>query len=338
MKHVQKEQRPARSVSRNFFRQLAAGAKQRGVFLKKRGKPTGSVSRNSFQRLAASAKQRGRFMKKGREGFLFLLPSLLGVSIFVFLPFADVVRRSFTNLTGDTFTGLQNYKTIGENAAFRLAMGNTLKFLAVCVPLLLLLSLLLADMVYFGKRKFYQDLCLLPMAVPTVSLVFIWNMMFHRYGVLNSALHLSIDWLHSSYAFAVLAATFLWKNMGYYVILWITGLEGIPKSLYEAAALDGAGAFAKFRYVTLPGLAPMASAVFILALTGAFKSYRENYLLAGEYPDKSIYMVQHMFHNWFRDMSMEKMSAAAVVIVCMFAVIVYPFHTKGDGNLDSLSS
>lgn len=274
---------------------------------------------------------------KGKD-FLFLLPSLFGVSIFVFLPFADVVRRSFTNLTGDTFVGLQNYRTIGENEAFQLAMGNTLKFLGVCVPLLLLLSLLLANIVYFGKRKFYQNVCLLPMAVPTASLVFIWNMMFHRFGVLNNFLHLSIDWLHSSYAFAVLTISFLWKNLGYYVILWITGLEGIPKSLYEAAALDGAGAFTKFRYVTLPGLKPMASAAFVLALTGAFKSYRENYLLTGEYPDKSIYMIQHMFHNWFRNMSMEKMTAAAVVIVCIFAVIVYPLRKKGDGNFDSLSS
>lgn len=274
---------------------------------------------------------------KGKD-FLFLLPSLLGVFVFVLLPFGDVVRRSFTNLTGDTFIGLQNYKTIGENAAFRMAMGNTLRFLAVCVPLLLILSLLLANIVYFGKQKFYKNVCLLPMAVPAASLVFIWNMLFHRCGILNSALHLSIDWLHSSYAFAVLVISFLWKNMGYYVILWITGLEGIPESLYEAAALDGAGPFTRFRYVTLPGLKPIASAIFILALTGTFKSYRESYLLTGEYPDKSIYMIQHMFHNWFRNMSMEKMSAAAVVIVCIFAVIVYPFRKKGDGNCDSLNS
>ena len=82
----------------------------------------------------------------------------------------------------------------------------------------------------------------------------------------------------------------------------------------------------------------MASAVLILALTGAFRSYREIYLLSGEYPDKSIYMIQHMFHNWFRDMAMEKMSAAAVVIVCIFAVLVYPFRKKGGGNFDSLNT
>lgn len=267
------------------------------------------------------------------KAFLFLLPSLAGVCTFVFLPFVDVVRRSFTNLKGSQFLGLQNYKTVWENAAFRLAMGNTLKFLAVCLPLLLGLSLLLANLVYFGGMGLYQNFCLIPMAAPAASLVFAWNLLFHRFGILNSSLHLSIDWLNSSYAFAVLTATFLWKNMGYYVTLWITGLEGIPKSLYEASALDGAGALAQFWHITLPGLKPMASAVFTLALAGAFKSYRESFLLAGEYPDKSIYMVQHMFHNWFRDMAMEKMCAAAVVVVCIFAALVYPLRKKGGEDL-----
>lgn len=121
------------------------------------------------------------------------------------------------------------------------------------------------------------------------------------------------------------------------MVLWLTGLEKIPKELYEAAAVDGAGFWRKFCSITLPGLKPVFSAAFVLAITGTLKSYRESYLLAGEYPDKSIYMIQHLFHNWFRDMSMEKMAAGAVMLVCIFAVIVYPFRKKGGGNLDSLS-
>lgn len=122
--------------------------------------------------------------------------------------------------------------------------------------------------------------------------------------------------------------------MGYYVVLWLAGLEAIPEELYEAAAVDGAGAFAKFRYVILPGLRPMLSAAFVLAVTATLKSYRESYLLAGEYPDRSIYMVQHLFHNWFRDMSVEKMSAGAVVLVGIFAVMVLPLRKKGAWNLE----
>ncbi len=268
--------------------------------------------------------------------FAFLLPSLAGVSVFVFVPFGDVVRRSFTSAMGDTFTGLGNYRTVFTNTAFRLAAGNTGRFLIVCVPLLMAVSLLLANIVYFGNMQFYRKVCLLPMAVPVASLVFVWNMLFHRNGLLNSYLHLTEDWLHSSAAFTVLVVSFLWKNTGYYVILWITGLKDIPDSLYEAAVLDGAGTLAKFIHITLPGLKPMTSAVLILALTNAFKVYRESYLMAGEYPDKSIYMIQHIFHNWFRDMSIEKMAAGAVVMVCIFTVIVFPFRKKGGGNLETL--
>lgn len=273
---------------------------------------------------------------QNRSYVVFLLPSLLGVSVFVLLPFLDVVRRSFMDVSGDEFCGLKNYQRVFSNQAFCLALGNTGKFLAVSVPLLLLLSLALANLVYFGETKFYRNVCLLPMAIPVASLAFVWKMIFHRYGLLNSFLGLSTDWLNSSHAFGVLTASFLWKNTGYYTVLWLTGLEQIPGSLYEAAALDGAGVFAKFWYVTLPGLRPMASAAFILALTGAFKTFREAWLLAGEYPDTSIYMIQHVFHHWFRDMSMEKMSASAVVLVCIFAVMVYPFRKKGGGNPDTV--
>lgn len=268
--------------------------------------------------------------------FLFLVPSLAGVSVFVFLPFGDVIRRSFTSTTGEAFTGFQNYHTVFTNTAFRLAAYNTGRFLIVCVPLLMAVSLFLANIVHFQKRQFYRRVCLLPMAVPVASLVFVWNMLFHRNGLLNSYLKLSVDWLHSSSAFGILVISFLWKNTGYYVILWLTGLEGIPESLYEAAVLDGAGTMAKFFHITLPGLKPVVSAVLILALTNVFKVYRECYLLAGEYPDKSIYMIQHIFHNWFRDMSIEKMAAGAVAVVCIFTVIVYPFRKKGGGNLGTL--
>lgn len=264
--------------------------------------------------------------------FAFLVPSLAGVAVFVFLPFADVVRRSLTDVGGKAIIGFGNYKAVVMNEAFRLAVGNTCRFLLMCVPLLLLFSLILANIIYFGAGNFYRNICLLPMAVPVASLVFVWNMVFHRNGLINTYLDFSVDWLNSYWSFWVLAATFLWKNMGYYVVLWLAGLESIPGELYEAAAVDGAGFFSRFCHITLPGLRSMFSATLILSVTAALKCYRESYLLAGEYPDKSIYMVQYLFHNWFRDMSVEKMSAGAVILVCMFAVMVWPFRKKGEGR------
>lgn len=266
------------------------------------------------------------------KNFIFLVPSLIGVSIFVFLPFTDVVRRSFTDVSGSSFIGLENYERLLDNTAFILALKNTGRFIGTCVPLLLGLSLLIANFIYFGKFKISQNIYLLPMAVPIASLVFVWKMIFHKNGLINSWIGTEIDWINSSYAFVVLVLSFIWKNLGYYIVLWIAGLGGIPRSIYEAAAIDGAGHLNKFRYITLPGLRPMISATVILALTSALKSYREAYLLAGEYPDQSIYMIQHVFHNWYRDMSIEKMCAGAVVIVFVFAAIVYPFRKREAGS------
>lgn len=267
----------------------------------------------------------------GFKEFAFIIPSLAGVLIFVFIPFCDVVRRSFTNVTGKAFTGLNNYKVIFTKDAFRLAIMNTGRFIIICVPILLILSLLIANMIYFSRATIFRNICLLPMAVPIATMVFVWKMIFHRNGLFNSWFGFERDWIHSSNAFGVLVASYLWKNTGYYVVLWMAGLSGIPVCQYEAAGIDGAGSMNKFLYITLPGLKPMINTTLILAITGTLKSYREAYLLAGEYPDKSIYMIQHMFHNWFRDMSVDKMAAGAVIIVCVFAVVVYPFRKKGGG-------
>ena len=105
-----------------------------------------------------NVKRHGVFSMGRQREALFLLPSLAGVSLFVLAPFVDVVRRSFTDVMGESFVGLGNYKAVLANQAFRLAMGNTLKFLLVTVPLLLGLSLALANMAYFGRGRVYQKI------------------------------------------------------------------------------------------------------------------------------------------------------------------------------------
>ena len=116
--------------------------------------------------------------------WLFLLPSLLGVSIFVLIPFADVVRRSFLNAVGNTFVGLENYKSVLENTAFQLAAGNTLHFLAVCLPLLLGSSLFFAILLLKAGKKsgILKSGFLLPMAVPAGSVVLFWQLFFDKTG------------------------------------------------------------------------------------------------------------------------------------------------------------
>lgn len=267
-------------------------------------------------------------MKKSKKAWAFLAPSFTGVIFFVLLPFFDVVRRSFYEAMRGKFTGLNNYINVFRNKAFRMAVGNTGRFVLTCVPILLLLSLAVSVLVNSLKkhRSFFKTSFLIPMAIPVSSVVFLWKVMFHQNGLLNGILlKLGIegfDWM-STKAFPVLVFSYIWKNIGYDIVLWISGMEGISRTLYEAAGVDGANAWKKFRYITLPGLMPTVFIVSVLSLLNTFKVFREAYLIAGTYPrDDSIYMLQHLFNNWFTKLDIQKMCAAAVIVAFIIIVVI----------------
>lgn len=257
--------------------------------------------------------------------FLFLLPSLAGVFIFVLLPFADVGKRSFQTAVTQQFCGVDNYRTIFSNQAFLLAVKNTLRFVGIGLPLLVVLSLLLS--LAINRLKWVQGLksvYLFPMAVPTATVVLIWKMLFHKNGLINEGFSLfglpPVDWLGTGASFWVLIMSYVWKNLGYTIVLWLAGLHGVPEELKEAARTDGASELKCFFYVVLPGLKPVLYTITILSFLNSFKVFREAYLVAGAYPQKRIYLLQHLFNNWFTNLEMEKISAAAVLLAVFFAL------------------
>lgn len=270
--------------------------------------------------------------KEAGKAWLFLLPSLAGVTLFVLLPFLDVIKRSFCDAMGERFTGFSNYRLVLNNTAFRLAVNNTVRFLATCIPLLLMVSLLLSLLLYYQKKHagFFKTSFLLPMAIPVASVVLLWRLLFSGSGLVNLGLMYlgreKIDFMNTDKAFLVLLISYLWKNTGYNIILWLTGLNGISYAQYEAASVDGAGFLRQFYYITLPGLRPSVYVVGVLAFVNSFKVFREAYLVAGDYPQESIYMLQHLFNNWFVDLDIQKMSAAAVMCVLMFILLILVFQ------------
>lgn len=266
--------------------------------------------------------------REARTALAFLLPSLVGLMGMFLVPTADVVRRSFFSAMGNSFVGFDNYQTVLANRSFRLALSNTGRFLVVCIPLLLALSLAVALLLYRQRRL--QDLLrttyLMPLVVPVTSVVLIIQTVFQKNGLLSALCaafgKAPVDWLNSEYAFYVLVICYLWKNLGYNVVLWLAGLSAIPASLYEAARMDGATGRQRFRYITLPQLRPTLFMTAVLALINSFKVFREAYLVAGQYPHTSIYMLQHVLSNWFTNLDMQKISAAAVLIMAAILVIV----------------
>lgn len=267
-----------------------------------------------------------------RKAYLFLLPSLAGTAVFVLLPYVDVVRRSFFEAAGGRFVAMQNYVTVVGNSAFRLASFNTLRFLVICVPLLVLVSLFCSMLIAGLKEEgtVFKTSLLVPLAIPVASIVLLWKLFFHPQGMVNQITALfgmaGVDWINGDTAFGVLVFTYVWKNLGYDVVLWVAGLAAISDELYEAARVDGAGIVARFLYVTLPGLSKTAFLVVSLSVFNSFKVFREAYLIAGEYPHESIYMLQHLFNHWFVTLDIQKMSAASVLLLL---VVALPVVTKG---------
>ncbi len=268
-----------------------------------------------------------------RAAALLLAPSLTGTTLFLLLPFAETVRRSLFDGRGIRFVGLTNYRAVVENTAFRMAVANTARFIAVCLPLLLGISLLLALGIRAlrtphreGGGRVFKTTFLLPMGIPVASIVLLWQVLFAKAGIFNTFLvslgKNPVDFMGTGAAFWVLIATYLWKNTGYDMILWLAGRDAIPQDLYEAAAVDGANGWQAFRWITVPNLMPTFVLVTILSLLNCFKAFREAYLVAGAYPHQSIYQLQHLFNNWFLQLDLARLSAAAVMVAGALLVLI----------------
>ena len=260
-------------------------------------------------------------ISRNRKAWLFLAPSLAGTAVFILIPFADMVARSFRQAVGGRFVGLANFRLVLESRAFLLAALNTLRFILVCIPALMAFSLCTAVMIQScsghaspsGRGgNVYKTSILLPMAIPVASVVLLWKLLFYPQGLLGQLA--GQDWLNQPSAFGILVVTYIWKNTGYDMMLWLAGLNAIPQELHEAARVDGAGPWQCFCFITLPGLKGTAFLTAVLSIINSFKVFREAYLVAGDYPPENIYMLQHLFNNWFVSLDIQKMSAASVLV------------------------
>ncbi len=258
----------------------------------------------------------------GSRGLWFLAPSLLGVGYLVLLPTGDVLRRSFATALSGQWAGLDNYRRVLENEAFRLAVTNTLRFLALSLPLLLSLSLLLALVICRVPRlERFKAMYLLPMAIPAATVVLVWRLVFSRQGFLNAWLGTHVDFMGESSSLAILVGSYIWKNLGYTMVLWLAGLKAIPAEQTEAARVDGAGRIRCFFQITLPNLKGSAYTITVLSLLNAFKSFREAYLVSGAYPQQDIYLLQHLFQNWYTKLDMDKLAAGAVLMALVLGAL-----------------
>ena len=259
----------------------------------------------------------------------FMGPSVLGVLLFFVIPFCVVIYYSFIQgPMNHSFSGLQNYINVFHNQAFRIAVKNTVTFTGIAVPLSVVLSLLLALVLEcrIPLKSQFRTFFLSPMVVPIASIILVWQVLFHQNGAVNEFFAFfgqdPIDWLKSDYCKVVIVVLFLWKNLGYFMILFMAALNNIPKTLLEVADVEGASAAHKFFNIKLRYLSPTVLFVTILSIINSFKIFREIYLLTGNYPFTGLYMMQHFMNNMFRDTDYQRLSAAAVFMALAMIVLI----------------
>lgn len=263
-----------------------------------------------------------------RKSAVFIAPSFLGVLSFFLAPMLVVFYYSVVNNPiQKEFVFLDNYKAVISNSAFKHAVINTAKFSVISVPLVVVLSLMVAlalEKSVAGKTHIRS--CLLsPMMVPIASVILIWQVLFHYSGVVNEIAARygadPVEWLESDKAFVVIILLFVWKNLGYNMILFMAALSNLPSGLVEVARLDCDSEFKIFWTIRLRYLASTILFVTILSLISSFKVFREIYLLTGDYP-YALYMLQHYMNNMFGNLDYQKLSAAAIMMSITMIILV----------------
>lgn len=264
--------------------------------------------------------------KKKKSVWLFLLPGLLGLMLFYVVPFLGGIWYSLTDGSyRNEFVGLQNYINIWKNPMFLLGLKNSLELSLICAPLVWVLSFIIAALLNQLRPKgtFFRNSILLPYLMPSSALLLIWLLFFDYGGVANrilSAIGLErVSWLQGAQLRIPIILLFVWKNLGFAVIIFLSALQSIPEPLYEFARLEGAGFWRQTFSITLPMIVPSAFLIIILEWINAFKIFKEVYFIGGAYPDEAVYTLQNYMNNMYAKMNYQNVTTAAY----SFALIVF---------------
>lgn len=265
--------------------------------------------------------------------WLYLLPGMVGLLAFYVVPFLWGIWFSLTDGTIDNnFVGFTNYLRVWQNEVFQLGLTNTLILSLLCAPAIFILSFLLASML--RKRvmgdSFFRNALLMPYLMPSSAILIIWLLIFDYGGVINRmfvALGFQrVFWLEGSALRVPIVLLYIWKNLGFSVVIFTAALQAVPEALYEYASLEGAGYLRREISITLPQILPTAFLVLVLAIVNAFKIFKEVYFIGGSYPNESIYTLQHYMNNKFAKLDYQDVTTAAysfAVIVVVLILLLY---------------
>ncbi|MBC8263807.1 MAG: sugar ABC transporter permease [Anaerolineales bacterium] len=268
------------------------------------------------------------------EAYLFLLPSFTGFLIFVALPVVAALALSFVRwnlLSPPTFVGAANYtQLLTQDPIFRKTLWNTAYFTVTIVPLQLAFGLALAVALNRAIRgvTLYRLIYFMPVVTTIVAAALVFQWMFNRDFGLISAMIWKLgeltglpirppDWLSSAWAKPAVVLLTLWKNTGFTMVIYLAGLQAVPQELYDAAKVDGANAWQRFRRITVPMISPTTFFLLVIQMIGAFQLFSEPYVMTrtqGGPLQATLTIVYYIYQNAFEFGRMGKASAMAWVL------------------------
>jgi multiple sugar transport system permease protein len=294
-----------------------------------------------------SRKDKINFKSASNAAYFFLAPAVIAIFVFFFIPVIAAFFISFTDFDiyalGDLstlrFIGFNNYIELFNDTLFWKALKNTFYFVFAAAPLSIAVSLGAAILLNSKLIKFkgiFRLSYFIPVVTTLVAVAIVWRFIYHtRFGLMNYFLSLfginPVDWLGDpDWAMPAIILMAVWKNFGYNMIIFIAGLQNIPEDLYEAASIEGAGGFQKFKSITLPMLAPTTLFVSIITMIGFFQLFAEPYVMTQGGPlNSTLSIVQYMYQEGFRWWNMGySASIAFVLFLIIFAGTLIQFRLQ----------
>ena len=276
------------------------------------------------------------------EPYLYLLPTIIGLVLFTAGAVTASFLVSFTQwdlVSPPQWVWLENYANLLRSELFWEVFWNTLYFAILAVPLSVLCSLMLALLVNTRVRGIvlFRTAYFLPVVSSMIAVALVWSWILNpEYGLLNYLLRTTVGlrgpaWLDSTtWALPAMVLVTVWKGLGYSMVIFLAGLQGIPEDLYHAATIDGAGRWKQFRHVTLPMLSPTTFFVLVITLINSFQVFEQTYVLTKGGPaNATLTLSYYIYQNAFQFFQMGKASALAYVLFALiFAVTLFQFRVQ----------
>lgn len=274
----------------------------------------------------ASSRQISEFI----WGWLFIIPTMAGLIILNIYPMLDTIRQSFYKTgdfgKGNVFVGLSNYKKVLGDSEVWQALWNTVKYALMEIPVSIVIALLLSVLLNkkLKGRSVFRTLFFLPMVVAPAAVAMVWKWLYNsNFGLINNALGIKVNWISDpDIAIFSIAVIGIWSGIGYSIVLFLAGLQEVPKDYYEAASLDGASGFQQLINITIPLISPTLFFVIVTKCIGAMQVFDFIYMIIdlNNPAWKKTESLVYLFYKY--SFQQGKKGYGATVVVVLLAVIM----------------